>query len=127
MQLKRPIDLGQPLNSVYGVKYLWVNWSVVGMNPPASKSILWRLLYYIYSAVINFLACFCLPASMLVNLWFINSWQALVGNLSLSITISMATLKQWVLIRHRRRLLNSNGFLKSLDERSSHHPQDRSI
>ncbi|XP_065369062.1 odorant receptor 2a-like [Calliphora vicina] len=125
MQLKRPIDLGQPLDSVYGVKYLWLNWSVVGMNPPASISSLWLLLYYMYSAVINFLGSFCLPASMLANLFFINSWQALVGNLSLSITISMATLKQLVVLRHRRRLLKSNGFLKPLDERSSHHPQDR--
>ncbi|TMW43587.1 hypothetical protein DOY81_011333, partial [Sarcophaga bullata] len=129
MQLKRPIDLGQPLNSVDGLKYLWMNWTIIGLNPPTNANVskynAWRILYYIYAAVINFVAAFLFPASLLAYLWFITSWQEIVQNLSLSVTIAMATFKQVAVVMHRQGLLNSNEFVKPLDERSNVYTEDR--
>ncbi|KAI8126968.1 Odorant receptor 2a [Lucilia cuprina] len=128
MAVMQAKDLGQPLNSANGFKYLWMNWVFVGMHlPPNTKSILWSILYYTYSAVINLLASVCLPASMLANLWLINSWQEVVANLSLTTTIAIAPFKQLAVLVHRRALLKANEFLKPLDERSSHQDRDRRI
>lgn len=126
MQLKRPIDSGQPLDSIDGLKYLWKMRTIVGTNRLATfKSTKWPLLYYTYSAVLNFLAGICFPASLLINLCFINSWPELVANLSLSFSISVATCKHFAVLVNHKSLVKSHKYLKLLDLRSNSHSRDR--
>ncbi|KAM7344689.1 odorant receptor 2a-like [Cochliomyia hominivorax] len=125
MLLRRPVDTGQTINSFYGLKYLWLNWTITGMHPPATKSKFWLFVYYIYSITTNIVAGIGLPVTMLVNLYFITSWEEVVENLSMSFSIAIVPCKQLVILLNRRRLYKSDKYLKPLDERSSHDPKDR--
>lgn len=127
MQLRQPKDVGQQLNSVYGLKYLWWNFSIIGIHPPAGVRThpVWRSLYLVYAVVINFLAGFCLPASMLANLMLLKSLEEIIGNLSLSMTIAISMTKELAILYCRGGLLKANHYLRLLDERCSAHPRDR--
>lgn len=127
MQLRRPIDIGQPLNSLDGLKYLWRHWTIIGIHPPTdvTKNILWLRLYYIYAAVINLIAAVIFPATLVAYLGFVKSWQELVQNLSLSVTIAVASFKQLGVVIHRQRLLASHEYLKPLDKRCNINKEDR--
>ncbi|XP_075167929.1 odorant receptor 59a-like [Haematobia irritans] len=127
MQLRQTKDVGQQLDSVYGLKYLWWNFSIIGIHPPAVAKAhpVWHFLYLVYAVVINFVAGFCLPATMLANLMLVKSVQEVIGNLSLSITIAVSMTKELAILYNRRLLLKANDYLEQLDKRCNPHASDR--
>lgn len=116
----RTVKFSKRPNSLEGLKYLAIIWCIVGTNPPRfAEQGKKRFLYYLYSGCVNSLCSIYFSATMLINLFFIDSYKDLVANLSLSISICMSGIKQLAVLKYRQQLLKSHGFLKLLDERCS--------
>lgn len=112
-----------PLDSNMAFRLLWFNWRFIGMNPPKEQR--YRIPYYFYATFVATFSTFCLPASLFLNLFFIDNFPQLLTNLSISLTIGVASMKYMVVFLHRHALKRVSNYLGPLDVRCAPYAEDR--
>ncbi|XP_037941797.1 odorant receptor 2a-like [Teleopsis dalmanni] len=121
MKLLEVTDNGQKLDSGLAFHYWWLNLRILGMHPTKN----YRFLYYLYAVIMNVTCTLLLPVTLWLNLLYIDNFEALLSNLSMSVTITTVACKQMTVLYFRNLLLKVNTFLEQLDKHASLNQEDR--
>ncbi|XP_073822688.1 odorant receptor 2a-like [Musca autumnalis] len=102
------------LDTNVAFRYHWKVWRWTGIKPPHNIN---PQLYKLYAIVVNILATFLFPLSLIVNVFLTKTLQELCENLTITISDFQSNLKFINVYLVRRQLDRIRSILRKLDRR----------
>lgn len=112
------------INSHDGIRYIWLNWRIIGMNPIKN----YQCLYWLYALLVNIAFTILHPIHLIVQIFFTVELQKIIANLSVSITLCAASIKQLTVFKFTRNELQQlKVHFKILDQRTENRVDELKI